>query len=247
MNFLVVIPARYRSTRFPGKPLADLAGTPMIEHVWRRCCQAVDAEKVIIATDDKRIQAVAQGFGARVEMTSSDCLTGTDRVAEVAKRYPADWYLNVQGDEPFVSPISIGLMIQTALKSPSSIHAINAFAKIHNEDEFRSPSVPKVLFDKAGNLLFISRSPVPTNKNFGFRGASRQIGLYALRKHALKFFGPRSKKSPLESIEDIEILRLLEHSQTVLMVETQPNGPAIDTPEDLDKARDFISSEPPFI
>lgn len=245
MNFLVVIPARYRSTRFPGKPLADLDGSPMIEHVWRRCCQAVDSERVIIATDDERIEAVARGFGARVEMTSSECLTGTDRVAEVAQRYPTDWYLNVQGDEPFVSPLSVRLMIRTALKSPSSIHAINAFAKIHNEDEFRSPNVPKVLFNKAGNLLFISRSPVPTSKNFDFCGASRQLGLYALRKQALNFFGAGSKKTPLETIEDIEILRLLEHSQTVRMVETQPNGPAIDTPEDLDKARDFFSSEPP--
>ena len=237
MSLLVVIPARFQSTRFPGKPLADLGGSPLIEHVWRRCCEAVDVADVVIATDDDRIGAVASEFGAIVEMTSSACLTGTDRVAEVAARRDADWYINVQGDEPFVEPAAIETVIRAAGEADAEIVAINTMCVIREEAEFRSATVPKPVTDLHGRLLYMSRAAIPTDKGLGFRSAFRQVGLYAFRSSALDLYQPGAQKSPLEGVEDIEILRLLEAGLRVQMVEVPASGIAVDTPDDLERAR----------
>lgn len=236
MSHLVVIPARFQSTRFPGKPLADLGGSPLIEHVWRRCCRAVDAIDVVIATDDRRIAAVATDFGATVEMTSSSCLTGTDRIAEVAGRRHADWYVNVQGDEPFVDPEAIRRVIRATGEAASEVSAINTMSAIAEEAEFRSENVPKPVTDLRGRLLYMSRAPIPTDKRSRFHSAFRQVGLYAFRKSTLECYQPGATKSPLEELEDIEILRLLESGLQVQMIEVPPNGLAVDTPEDLECA-----------
>lgn len=212
----------------------------MIEHVWRRCCQAVDAAKVIIATDDERIEAVARGFGARVEMTSSDCLTGTDRVAEVADRYPADWYVNVQGDEPFLNPEDISRVLHSAAQSRNDVAAVNAMSPIEDETSFHSPNVPKVVTDFSGRLLYISRSPIPVDKNNSFHTGFRQVGLYAFSPQALRLYGPSALKARLESIEDIEVLRLLENGRSVQMITVAGSGPAVDTPGDLEEVRDRL-------
>jgi len=237
VSLLVVIPARFQSTRFPGKPLADLGGSPLIEHVWRRCCEAVDVADVVIATDDDRIGAVASEFGAIVEMTSSACLTGTDRVAEVAARRDADWYINVQGDEPFVEPAAIETVIRAAGEADAEIVAINTMCVIREEAEFRSATVPKPVTDLHGRLLYVSRAAIPTDKGLGFRSAFRQVGLYAFRSSALDLYQPGAQKSPLEGVEDIEILRLLEAGLRVQMVEVPASGIAVDTPDDLERAR----------
>ena len=243
MSFLVVIPARFQSTRFPGKPLADLGGSPLIKHVWNRCCRAVDVIDVVIATDDERIASVATSFGASVEMTSPHCLTGTDRVAEVASRRDADWYVNVQGDEPFIDPAAIKTVIRSAEESDDDVDAINTMATIANEAEFRSATVPKPVTDLHGRLLYMSRAAIPTDKRLGFHRAFRQIGLYAFRQSALAFFHAGASKSPLEEIEDIEILRIVEAGLHVRMVEVPPTGLAVDTPADLEKARLHLSRE----
>jgi len=240
VSLLVVIPARFQSSRFPGKPLADLGGSPLIEHVWRRCCEAVDARDVVIATDDDRIAAVASVFGAVVEMTSSACLTGTDRVAEVAARRCADWYVNVQGDEPFVDPVAIRTVIRRAQATNPDIVAINAMSVITDEASFRSETVPKPVTDISGRLMYMSRAAIPTDKELRFRSAFRQVGLYAFRSRALSLYQPGATKSTLEEIEDIEILRLLEAGLSVQMVEVPASGIAVDTPEDLDHARSLI-------
>ena len=237
VSLLVVIPARFQSTRFPGKPLADLGGSPLIEHVWRRCCEAVDVADVVIATDDDRIGAVASEFGAIVEMTSSACLTGTDRVAEVAARRDADWYINVQGDEPFVEPAAIKTVIRAAGEADAEVVAINTMCVIREEAEFRSATVPKPVTDLHGRLLYMSRAAIPTDKGLGFRSAFRQVGLYAFRSSALDLYQPGAQKSPLEGVEDIEILRLLEAGLCVQMVEVPASGIAVDTPDDLERAR----------
>jgi len=237
VSLLVVIPARFQSTRFPGKPLADLGGSPLIQHVWRRCCEAVDVADVVIATDDVRIAAVASEFGANVEMTSSACLTGTDRVAEVAARRDADWYINVQGDEPFVDPAAIETVIRTAGDADTEVVAINTMCVIREEAEFRSATVPKPVTDLHGRLLYMSRAAIPTDKGLGFRSAFRQVGLYAFRSSALDLYQPGAQKSPLEGVEDIEILRLLEAGLRVQMVEVPASGIAVDTPDDLERAR----------
>ena len=243
MSFLVVIPARFQSTRFPGKPLADLGGSPLIEHVWKRCCRAVDSTDVVVATDDERIAAAATGFGATVEMTSPNCLTGTDRVAEVANRRGADWYVNVQGDEPFVDPTAIQRIIEVAGAAAEGVAAVNAMSVITEESEFRSETVPKPVTDLRGRLLYMSRAAIPTDKRLGFQQAFRQVGLYAFRSSALVQFQPGVKKSPLEEIEDIEILRLLEAGELVQMVEVPASGMAVDTPEDLERARRILRGE----
>jgi 3-deoxy-manno-octulosonate cytidylyltransferase (CMP-KDO synthetase) len=240
VNFLVVIPARFQSTRFPGKPLADLNGSPLIEHVWTHCCRAVDAANVVVATDDERIAAVARDFGAIVEMTSSDCLTGTDRVAEVASRHRADWYVNVQGDEPFVDPAAVQKVIEAARTAKEDVAAINTMSAITEESEFRSATVPKAVTDLRGRLLYMSRAAIPADKHLGFQTAFRQVGLYAFRPSALVPYQPGAKKSPLEEIEDIEILRLLESGAHVRMVEVPASGIAVDTPEDLERAQAYI-------
>jgi 3-deoxy-manno-octulosonate cytidylyltransferase (CMP-KDO synthetase) len=243
VNLLVVIPARFQSTRFPGKPLADLGGSPLIEHVWRRCCRAVDAADVVVATDDERIAEVAHGFGAIVEMTSSDCLTGTDRVAEVASRHRADWYVNVQGDEPFVDPAAIQKVIEAAGTADKDVAAVNTMSVIADESEFRSSTVPKPVTDLRGRLLYMSRAAIPTDKHLGFQQAFRQVGLYAFRPSALVHYQQGAKKSPLEEIEDIEILRLLEAGEHVQMVEVPASGIAVDTPADLKRAQAHIERQ----
>ena len=247
MSLLVVIPARFQSTRFPGKPLADLCGSPLIEHVWRRCCHAVDAADVVIATDDARISEVATAFGANVEMTSPECPTGTDRVAEVASRYQADWYVNVQGDEPFVEPASILTVIEATEHAASDVAAINTMSAISDENDFRSVTVPKPVTDRSGRLLYMSRAAIPTDKHLSFHSAFRQVGLYAFRPSALVHYSPTAVKSPLETIEDIEILRLIEAGFRVQMVEVPASGIAVDTPEDLKRAAHILvgmSDEP---
>jgi len=243
VNSLVVIPARFQSTRFPGKPLADLGGSPLIQHVWNRCCRAVDVMDIVIATDDERIATVATGFGATVEMTSPDCLTGTDRVAEVASRRDADWYVNVQGDEPFIDPAAIETVIRATGETDVHVDAINTMTAIADEADFRSETVPKPVTDLQGRLLYMSRAAIPTDKRLRFHRAFRQVGLYAFRRSALALYQAGTKKSPLEEIEDIEILRIVEAGQHVQMVEVPPAGLAVDTPIDLERARLYLSGE----
>ena len=242
MNLLVVIPARFQSTRFPGKPLADLGGSPLIEHVWRQCCRAVDATDVVVATDDERIAVVARDFGAIVEMTASDCLTGTDRVAEVASRHRAVWYVNVQGDEPFIDPAAIKKVIEVAKTAEEDVAAVNTMSAITEESEFYSATVPKPVTDLRGRLLYMSRAAIPTDKRLGFQKAFRQVGLYAFRPSALEYYRPGAKKTPLEEIEDIEILRLVESGLRVQMVQVPASGIAIDTLNDLARARFLINN-----
>jgi 3-deoxy-manno-octulosonate cytidylyltransferase (CMP-KDO synthetase) len=236
VSHYIVIPARWESSRFPGKPLADLGGKPVLVHVWERCRLAMDDNRIIVATDDDRIADVMNSVGARVAMTSSDCLTGTDRVAEVAQQFPADWYVNVQGDEPFVDPSAISAVMETATGAETDIAAVNAMSPITLESDFRSSTVPKVVCDARLRLLYISRAAIPTDKTLAFRTAHRQIGLYAFRRSVLEAFAAQERKMPLEDIEDIEILRLVELGYTIQMVDVDSPGPAIDTPEDLERA-----------
>jgi 3-deoxy-manno-octulosonate cytidylyltransferase (CMP-KDO synthetase) len=235
VDHLLIIPARFASSRFPGKPLADLSGKTVLQRVHERCLEAVAPDRVVIATDDDRIEAHCREIGANVERTSVDCLTGTDRVAEVASRRPADWYVNVQGDEPFVDPAAIRAVVAAAKTTDCPV--VNAMAVITEESEFRSPTVPKVVARPDLRLLYMSRAPIPTTKDHGFVAAHRQVGLYAFTREVLAEVAGQSSKSPLEQIEDIEILRYLEAGHPVQMVVVDAPGIAVDTPEDLERAR----------
>ena len=162
MNFILVIPARYNSGRFPGKPLADINGLPMIIRTYNQCKKAVDAKKIYVATDDLRIKRLCEKENINVVMTSKKCLTGTDRIAEVSKKIKSDVYINVQGDEPVFNPKDIKNLIKKAKKYPNEI--INGYTKIKKEKTFRSGNIPKVVFRKDGRLLYMSRAPIPTTK-----------------------------------------------------------------------------------
>lgn len=233
MKYAVVIPARYQSSRFPGKPLIDLNGKSMIQHVWERCCLAVGQELVYIATDSEIIEEVCTGFGGQVIMTSSSCMTGTDRLAEANKKLNADFIINVQGDEPLIEPDDICKVIEAYKKEPNTI--VNAMCKIESEEEFRSYTVPKVVVSKSNKLLYMSRSPIPISKNDEFCFAYKQVCIYAFSKIHLEFFASHSTKTKVEKVEDIEILRFLENDFIIKMLEVDSGSIAVDTPADVNR------------
>jgi 3-deoxy-manno-octulosonate cytidylyltransferase (CMP-KDO synthetase) len=202
----------------------------------------VPNEAIIVATDDQRIATECERNGIQWEMTSTSCLTGTDRVAEVAQRHNAEWFVNVQGDEPFLDPTGLLSLLTAVSNADLAAGVINAYSHISSEADFRSSTVPKVVVDQQSRLLYISRGAIPTGKSLEFSTAKRQIGMYAFRKSALKAFSERTVKTPLEHIEDVEILRFLELGITVRMIEVDSVGIAIDTPEDLDRARRFLAN-----
>jgi 3-deoxy-manno-octulosonate cytidylyltransferase (CMP-KDO synthetase) len=238
-NFAVVIPARFKSSRFPGKPLVDLCGKPMIQRVWERCCQAVGADKVYVATDDERIKACIEQFNGKVVMTSSDCLTGTDRIAEANKTLQCDFLVNVQGDEPLIDPEHIKLVVK---KFKETGNVTNAMCEITSESEFRSLTVPKVACSKTGKLLYMSRAGIPLTKDGEFRFGFKQVCIYAFSKEQLEFFSGFNQKSLNENVEDIEILRFLENDYTVDMVKVSAGSLAIDILEDVEKVTKVLET-----
>lgn len=240
MKYAVVIPARYQSSRFPGKPLVDICGKPMIQHVWEKCCKAVSREQVYIATDSDKISKVVKEFGGQVVMTSSDCLTGTDRLAEANLTLDCDFLVNVQGDEPVIDPENIKKVISLYQETGN---ITNAYSEIKTEKEFRSFTVPKVVVSKGGQLLYMSRSPIPLSKDNQFHKAYKQVCVYAFGREDLVFFSSLKEKTPVEEIEDIEILRFLESDIAVSMVEVPSGTLAVDVPSDVDKVVSFLSNK----
>ncbi|OYX35513.1 MAG: 3-deoxy-manno-octulosonate cytidylyltransferase [Caulobacterales bacterium 32-69-10] len=228
---LVVIPARYASGRLPGKPLVDIAGKPMIIRTFERCISAVAPEHVIIATDDDRIRTAVEAFGIQCVMTSSDCLTGTDRIAEVADLYPRPFYINVQGDEPCFNPDDITKLIKAATERPESIW--NGYCPIRSHEEFVSRGVPKFVFSEDERLLYASRAPVPGSKSGEFVFGHRQVCAYSFPAAGLKAFRAQGKKTPLEAVEDIEILRFLELGFEVRLIAMSEVSVPVDHPSDV--------------
>jgi len=210
----------------------------MLVRTYRQCLKAAPADRVFVATDNDKIKLACEQYGINVLMTSPDCLTGTDRVAEAAKFVEADTYINVQGDEPVFNPEDIKSLIAEADSNPDLI--LNGYCRIHDEEQFRSPSTPKVVLRPDGRLLYMSRAPIPSNKNHGFESAHRQVCAYAFPKAALAEFTSQTKKTPLEQIEDIEILRFLELGWDVKMILMSDNSVAVDNPEDVIKAEEVI-------
>jgi 3-deoxy-manno-octulosonate cytidylyltransferase (CMP-KDO synthetase) len=234
MDYCVIIPARYKSSRLPGKPLINLCGLPMIVRTYQQCIKSCPPDKVFVATDDIRIKETCETFGIQVLMTSPDCLTGTDRVAECAQIIDADVYINVQGDEPLFNPNDLDLLISAVRIYPGEI--LNGFCEINDESLFRSSSIPKVVFRSDGRLLYMSRAAIPSNKQHGFEKSWRQVCAYAFPKQALNEFTSVREKTILESIEDIEILRFLEMGWDVRMINLSSDSVAVDTPEDIQQA-----------
>jgi 3-deoxy-manno-octulosonate cytidylyltransferase (CMP-KDO synthetase) len=249
MKITAVIPARYASTRFAGKPLADILGKPMIQWVYERTVRASLVSETIVATDDERIAAVVRRFGGRVEMTSADHETGTDRLAEVASRLDAELIVNVQGDEPLIEPAMIDGAI-APLVADSTIPMGTLMARITSRDDLENPNIVKVVTDGAGCALYFSRSPIPHLRDEGGMPDEaalvaghypffRHIGLYVFRRDFLLNFA-RLAQTPLEKMEKLEQLRALEHGFRIRVEETRHDSIGVDTPADLQRVIDRL-------
>ncbi|MBF0271052.1 MAG: 3-deoxy-manno-octulosonate cytidylyltransferase [Magnetococcales bacterium] len=249
-GFAVVIPARYGSTRLPGKPLLDLGGKPMIQWV----CEAAGrsgASSVVVATDDWRIRDAVVAFGGRVVMTSPDHLSGTDRVAEAAETLQETVIVNVQGDEPFLDPALIDLVASPLLQD--SAFAMSTVAHpLTDPQEVFNPNVVKVVCDGVGRALYFSRAPIPWNRDLWSAGGGgvagpmptgvlRHVGVYGFRADFLRIFATL-EPTPLERLERLEQLRVLEHGYGIrVMVSSVGVKGGVDAPEDLQRAREWLS------
>ena len=232
-EYLIVIPARYKSTRFPGKPLINIAGKSMLQRVYNKCLSITTIDQIIVATDDSRIEDHCKLNKINVIRTSVDCLTGTDRVAEVAKLIPAKFYINVQCDEPLIDPLDIERIINAYRKKINVIYC--AMTKINSDTEYFNKNIPKIVTRNDHTLMYISRSGIPTPKNDSFIPTMKQVCIYAFSNKHLKEFGVGKNKTKNEKIEDIEILRFLDLGYKVSMIEVSKSSIAVDTPEDLKK------------
>ena len=235
MSIVAIIPSRYASTRLPGKPLADICGKPMIQHVYERVRQVKLLDEVLVATDDERIANAVRGFGGSVCMTSADCPSGSDRLIEAAAEHPADIYLNVQGDEPLVEPGAIEKLAQAMLDDGS----LQMATLCYPVDAARAadPNLVKVVRGLDGSALYFSRSPIPYPRSGGIAPQYfGHLGIYAYRRGLLMRFGSLPY-SPLEHTEKLEQLRVLQAGIAIRVLEVQAMGPGVDTPEDLEEVR----------
>lgn len=227
----VIIPARWGSTRFPGKPLHPLAGKPLIQHVWEKAVRAKGIDTVIVATDDMRIAEAAFDFGAEVALTSPKCVSGTDRCAEVTKRITGiSHIINVQGDEPMIDPRLIASLAHT-LAENKDVPMVTAATPFQAGDNPENPNAVKVVLNRAGDALYFSRSCVPFVRDGGGFPFLRHLGIYGYtRKFLLEFVKWRTGK--LEKTESLEQLRALENGTKIRVVQTKHVSIGVDTPED---------------
>ena len=238
----IVIPARYKSTRFPGKPLAKIKGKEMI--IWvAELCQGsmVDKEDIYIATENEEIVDIVKSNGFNVILTSDNCKTGTDRVAEAAMEIDADFIINVQGDEPLLSPLDINKVIQAKIDYPE--HIINCMAYLNKHENVDDPKIPKVIANLKQELIWCSRSPLPGTKQGKSDNPLKQVCIYGFNREHLKDFSSYGKKTPLEFQEDIEIDRFIEMGNKVKMVMVDNVSHAVDYPDDIAIVEDLINRD----
>ena len=239
MKVIAVIPARYTSTRLPGKPLADICGKPMIQHVYELISRAEGLDDIVVATDDARIADAVRAFGGKVFMTSPDCQSGSDRVREVASSLAADIYINVQGDEPLLEPSAIEKLL-SVFRSDGGVRVATLCSPI-SEEPARSPHQVKVVCDDAGNALYFSRSlmPYPRNKPADYK-VYKHVGIYAYRRNFLLKYAALAP-TPLERTESLEQLRVLENGYKIKVLESDFKGVGVDTPEDLAAVNELMA------
>jgi 3-deoxy-manno-octulosonate cytidylyltransferase (CMP-KDO synthetase) len=237
MKTIGVIPARFASTRFPGKILADINGKPLVRHVWEKAAQCRELDEVLIACDHEDVLKAAQGFKARVVMTSPDHVSGSDRIAEAVKDLKVDIVVNIQGDEPFIDPRTIDALA-VLLKQDAKTMAGTVVKEITDGADYLNPNVVKCVLDAQGYALYFSRSPIPYHRNKNALGVKnyKHLGLYAYRKDFLMQFKDWPK-GVLESAEELEQLRMLEHGIKIKTTVTNFESIAVDTPQDLEKAK----------
>ncbi|MDX2150888.1 MAG: 3-deoxy-manno-octulosonate cytidylyltransferase [Bryobacteraceae bacterium] len=243
-RILGVIPARFASSRFPGKALSSLAGKPILQHVYERASAARYLTRLVVATDDERIERAARGFGAPVVMTRSDHLSGTDRAAEVASTDPSEIIVNIQGDEPLIDPAAIDAAVLGLLDDPN-VPMGTLKKKIDDPAEVANPNVVKVVTNHAGEAIYFSRSPIPFARG-GDQPHTRvvwykHIGLYVYRRPLLLAYSDLPV-GPLEQAEKLEQLRALENGYSIRVIETEYESLGVDTPEDLEKVSQLFQS-----
>ena len=241
MNILCVIPARYSSTRLPGKPLAQIVGKPMIQHVYERAILAKRPQQVIVATDHPLVYDSVESFGGQVMMTSTDHPTGTDRLAEVAEKFSeVDLIINVQGDEPLIPPEIID-QLAAAFDGNSDLQMATLMTQM-DDSEYNDPSVVKVVTDLQGYALYFSRSLIPFPRNDAGVPIYKHIGIYAYRRDFLLTYA-KLAPTPLEQTESLEQLRALEHGYGIKVLKTDFKSIGVDTMEDLEKVNQLLQKQ----
>ncbi len=244
MKIIGVIPARYKSSRFPGKPLADIAGKPMIYWVYQQCKKVEDFDAVYVATDDEKIFSTCKELGVEVVMTSDKHLTGTDRIGEVARKIPADLYVNIQGDEPLIEPETIKAAIKPFYEN-KDLQISNLMTKITDPVDLVNFTVPKVIVNKDNIAVYLSRATAPYPKGKIDYSYYKQVCVYGFTPEALNFYceyGEKYGKARVEAIEDIEILRFIENGYRVQYVEVDSQTIAVDTQNDLKRVNEFVKN-----
>lgn len=235
----IVIPARMGATRFPGKPLVDLLGKPMVQWVYEAAVAAAVTDTVVVATPDAEIVSAVEGFGGRAILTRHDHVTGTDRIAEVAQALEADVYVNVQGDEPLIPPASIA-KCAAPLLADSSIQMGSVYG-FCEPDEWDNPAVVKVVTDLNGFAMYFSRFPIPFPRAERREPVKKHVGLYAYRRQPLMNFATWPMAAS-EAAESLEQLRFMENGVRIFMAEAEGTALAVDTPEQADEVRRILSS-----
>jgi len=253
MAVVAIIPVRYGSTRFPGKPLARIGEKPMIQHVYESTSKAEGLDRILVATDDLRISEAVKKFGGEVVLTSKDHASGTDRSAEVAKKIKAEWVVNVQGDLPFVRPQTIAQTLRP-LHRDHSVLMGTARTPIYQKEEWLNPNIVKVVTDAKGFALYFSRAPIPHIREHTAAAHSREpmasfqkdgiwgyrhVGVYVYRRDFLLKFS-RLRPTPLELTEGLEQLRALDHGYRIRVMDVDEPSVEVDTPQDLQKAEDYL-------
>jgi 3-deoxy-manno-octulosonate cytidylyltransferase (CMP-KDO synthetase) len=238
----IVIPARYASSRLPGKPLADILGKPMVQHVYERALEVASAHVVLVATDDERVAAAVRAFGGNVVMTSPDHQSGTDRLGEVMQSVPAGIYVNLQGDEPLVRPADIDLLVKGMLGDPS-VHVGTLCHAIDGKEALDPNTVKAVLADN-GDALYFSRAPIPYPRDADANADYlKHVGVYAYRRDVVARYATLPQPM-LERAEKLEQLRLLAAGMKIRAFRVEPTGPGVDTPACLARVRALMSGEP---
>lgn len=243
MSVLGVIPARYGSTRFPGKALTPIAGKPMIQHVWERVSRSERLSRVVVATDDERIRACVTGFGGEALLTSPEHPSGTDRLGEVAARLPADYYVNTQGDEPLISPAAIDELVDQVLSARAPMGTlVRRLSLPADEAVLADPNVVKAVRGDDGYALYFSRAAVPYPRRPEEARFYKHIGIY-MYSHAALMRLCGAPQTSVERAESLEQLRALENGIDILVLDAPHDSWGVDTPEDLERAELILARE----
>jgi len=242
LSVLGVIPARYQSSRFEGKPLVKIEGIPMIKRTYMQATKSELLTDVIVATEDQRIMDYCQSENIPVMLTSDKCLTGTDRLVEVGEQMDYDFYINIQGDEPVIDPSTISQLVTEFQTYGDQYIAYNLYKIIDDQDEINSQTIIKVIVNQNDELMYMSRLPIPYSNSDAVSVFKQQIPVYGFTKKALKVFKQKSKTLN-EQFEDVELLRFVDMGYGLKMCETFADSIAVDVPSDVQKVERFLAAQ----